>query len=354
MTVLGKYIFGRVAIPKPFTVLKSGKLSTNKNQDTSAEVYHQACVDHDVPVDEELFAHLTARDRRAWSGEIDWIMHPDEIAFACAEAANVSRRMRAEGTSMPPRSVNSCRMCDWSRYCKTDPQGNHASWFGVRPRGNEYSGAASSYKLSGRTIDKDSSFILSPSQMRGYMACPRKWYLSYKLGLEPAKSEWRKVSARTYGTLVHEGCAMLGEAAIMGVISLANPGCTSDLETIARLGVETKVKELKQLLTDEEQDWRIPECTATAVRMFKLATESLESVLEVEKRRAFVIPGTRAWVTCQPDMIGQDHQGNVVIIDYKTSSSQHLDTVADDYLNHPAMFLYAQAWLNGKLVKGAK
>ena len=289
MTVLGKYVFGRVAIPKPFTVLKSGKLSTNKNQDTTAGVYHQACVDHDVPVDEELYTHLINRDRRAWSGEVDWIMHPDEIAFACAEAANVSRRMRAEGTSMPPRSVSSCRMCDWSRYCKTDPQGNHASWFGVRQRGNEYSGAASSYKLPDRTIDKDSSFILSPSQMRGYMACPRKWYLSYKLGLEPAKSEWRKVSARTYGTLVHEGCAILGEAA-----------------------------------------------------------------MKAEMRRAFVIPGTRAWVTCQPDLIGRDYEGDDVIIDYKTSSSQHLDTVADDYLNHPAMFLYAQAWLNGQLVKGAK
>tara|TARA_R110002126_G_scaffold79364_2_gene196980 strand:- start:1150 stop:2205 length:1056 start_codon:yes stop_codon:yes gene_type:complete len=350
--IIGKYVFGRVAIPKPFTVLKSGKLSTNKNQDTSAGVYHQACVDHDVPVDEELYTHLIARDRRAWSGEVDWIMHPDEIAFACAEAANVSRRMRAEGTSMPPRSVSSCRLCDWSRYCKTDPQGNHASWFGVRPRGNEYSGAASSYKLSDRTIDKDSSFILSPSQMRGYMACPRKWYLSYKLGLEPAKSEWRKVSARTYGTLVHEGCAILGEAAMKATD--LHTFRRNNLETIARIGVEAKVNELKQLLTDEDQDWRIPECTATAVRMFELATESLESVLEVEMRRAFVIPGTRSWVTCQPDLIGRDYEGDDVIIDYKTSSSQHLDTVADDYLNHPAMFLYAQAWLNGQLVKGAK
>lgn len=351
--LIGKYVFGRVAIPKPFTVLKSGKLSTNKNQDTTLPIYLDACAEHGLEFDQDTFDHFAQRDKRAWLGEVDWIMHPDEIAFACAEAANVSRRMRAEGASMPPRSVNSCRMCDWSRYCKIDPQGNHASWMGVRARGNEYSGAASSYKLAGRTIDKDISFILSPSQMRGYMACPRKWYLSYKLGLEPAKPEWRRVSARTYGTLVHEGCAMLGEAAIMGVISLGNLSCTSDLETIARLGVETKVKELKQLLTDEDQDWRIPECTATAVRMFKLATESLESVLEVEKRRAFVIPGTRAWVTCQPDLIGRDHQGDDVIIDYKTSSSQHLDTVADDYLNHPAMFLYAQAWLNGQLVKGA-
>lgn len=63
------------------------------------------------------------------------------------------------------------------------------------------------------------------------------------------------------------------------------------------------------------------------------------------------MPGTYMWVTCQPDLIGTDYDGNTVVLDYKTSSSQQLDTVSDNYLNHPAMFLYAHAYKAGLPVK---
>jgi len=75
------------------------------------------------------------------------------------------------------------------------------------------------------------------------------------------------------------------------------------------------------------------------------------SIEEYEQRRIFRVPGTYMWVTCQPDLVGTDNDGNTVVLDYKTSSSQQLDTVSDNYLNHPAMFLYAHAYKAGLPVK---
>lgn len=358
--IVGKYIFGRVAKPKPIRVLKNGALSTARNQDTSAQMYINTCTELGIEADQGFIEHLAERDRRVWSSEIDWMMTNDSISYALREARIIGQRMKAE-TIGGPRSVAACRLCDWKSYCQTDPTGNVYNWYGVRDRTGDYSGAGKSYRPEGRGwLHHDRSFIVSPSQLRSYMMCPRQWFLSYKMNKEPERQPWSKVSSRTYGTLVHEGCAALGEHWLYwdelnkNVALEVAKSPASDLKLIARVAIEGKIAELKQQLTDENQDWKLDECVDTAFRMFYLATREIKSIKEVEQRRMFRVPGTYMWVTCQPDLVAEDIHGNTVVIDYKTSSSQQLDTVSDNYLNHPAMFLYAHAYKAGQPVKEIK
>ena len=356
MTITGKYIFGRPAKPKPIRVLKNGALSTAKNQDTNSNMYLAACHEHQVPIDQEFMEHLNDRDRRAWSSEVDWVMSGQQIEYALAETRAIGLRMKAE-TYASPRSVAACRLCDWKTLCRTDPTGDIENWYGVRDRTGDYSGAGKSYSIPGRkSLRHDRAFIVSPSQLRSYMMCPRQWYFSYKLNKEPARQEWRKISARTLGTLVHEGCAALGQAfdGVNNVDDAAKESVRADLIMIAECAVELKINELKQHIEAPFEDFKSSECAHTAVRMFLLATRNLYRIEEVEQRRIFRVPGTYMWVTCQPDLIGTDYNGDTVVLDYKTSSSQQLDTVSDNYLNHPAMFLYAHAYKAGLPVKEIK
>ena len=350
MTTVGRYIFGRVAKPKPVRVLKDGSLSTAKNQDTSLNMYVNTCTELGIETDSEFLEHLAQRDRRVWTSEIDWVMTGDAIEYALSEAKIIGQRMKAE-TICGPRSVAACRLCDWKSYCRTDPTGNVYNWYGVRDRTGDYSGAGKSYHVDGRGwLHYDRSFIVSPSQLRSYMMCPRQWFLSYKMNKEPERQPWSKVSSRTYGTLVHEGCAALGDWWLMmdhlnnNVALEVSKYPASELKVIAGSAITAKIAELKQHLEDEDQDWKLSECIDTAFRMFYLATRELKAIKEVEQRRVFRVPGTYMWVTCQPDLVAEDIHGNTVVIDYKTSSSQQLDTLSDNYLNHPAMFLYGYAY----------
>jgi len=353
MAIVGRYVFGRVATPKPIRILKNGTLSTAKNQDTSAAMYLAACHEHEVEIDQDFMQQLHDRDRRAWSSEVDWVMTGDSIQYALEETRAIGLRMKAE-TYASPRSVAACRLCDWKTLCRTDPTGDIENWFGVRDRSGDYSGAGKSYSVPGRQpLHHDRAFIVSPSQLRSYMMCPRQWYFSYKMNKEPARQEWSKISARTLGTLVHEGCDALAYAfsGCKDVGSFVPTQSVSDLILIARLRIDAKITELKQHIEALDEDFKASECASTAVRMFCLATRGLLCINEYEQRRIFRVPGTYMWVTCQPDLIGTDYDGNTVVLDYKTSSSQQLDTVSDNYLNHPAMFLYAHAYKAGLPVK---
>lgn len=352
-SIIGKYIFGRVAKPKPIRILKDGTLSRATNQDTNVHTYLNTCEEMGIEPDKIFTEHLAKRDRHAWVADVDWIMDEQSVLGATQEAAEIARRMRQE-KQVPPRSPSSCRLCDWQSLCRSDPSGNISSWFGTQQR-RSYSGAADVYHYEGGKLDVAKQFILSPSQMRSYMACPRQWYFSYKLQQEVAKPEWSKVSARTYGILVHEACAALGyvfSTPIRGVEVEVARSKASDLIEIATHAINAKIAKLSQHLDDEDQDWRVDECAHTAFRMFQRATRGIEEILEVEQRRVFRLPGTYTWVTCQPDLVAKDNYGNLVVIDYKTTNNQYLDRVSDNFLNHPAMFLYAHAVKCGHSTKG--
>tara|TARA_R110002051_G_scaffold15110_2_gene47708 strand:+ start:1325 stop:2410 length:1086 start_codon:yes stop_codon:yes gene_type:complete len=358
MSTIGRYIFGRVAKPKPVRVLKDGSLSLARNQDTSVHMYVNTCANLGIEANQGFIDHLAHRDRHAWSSEIDWMMTGDAIEHAMSEAKEIGTRMKREAWPYP-RSVAACRLCDWKTYCSSNPAGDISNWYGVRARAGDYSGAGKTYKVEGRPglLDSSKAFIVSPSQLRSYMMCPRQWAFSYKHNLEPERTPWSRVSARTYGTLVHEGCAALGRE-WMSWDDLNNyidyevgKSSASEQMDVIRNAIEAKIVELKQHISDEDQDWKVDECVDTAHRMFYLATRGLQVIKEVEQRRIFRVPGTYMWVTCQPDLVGEDIHGNTVVIDYKTSGSLNLDTVSDNYLNHPAMFLYAHAYKAGHLVE---
>ena len=80
--------------------------------------------------------------------------------------------------------------------------------------------------------------------------------------------------------------------------------------------------------------------------MFLDATIDMDEIIYIEKRFGFVLPETKTWVTCQPDIVCR--KGNdIYVIDYKTSSSKQLNNVADRYRSNPSMYLYVLALERG-------
>tara|TARA_R110000824_G_scaffold36852_1_gene113973 strand:- start:15139 stop:15636 length:498 start_codon:yes stop_codon:yes gene_type:complete len=83
-----------------------------------------------------------------------------------------------------------------------------------------------------------------------------------------------------------------------------------------------------------------------AQRMFCRAVSDMDEILHIEKRFACLIPGTKTWVTCQPDIVCRSGE-DIYIVDYKTSSKQRLNRVAEDFRYNPALYIYALALTNG-------
>ena len=94
-----------------------------------------------------------------------------------------------------------------------------------------------------------------------------------------------------------------------------------------------------------------PHAFKVGERMFYEATKDFKEILHVEQRFIFRLPRYYSWVTCQPDIVGRDRWGNLVIVDYKTTSQQALESKASSFLNRRVMTLYAHAVLHGKQVR---
>ena len=357
MYVTSRYVCGRVAVPNPPRVLASGKLSHAKNQDMSAKSYTLGCIDNDEEPKADVVEHYEQRDKTAWSHVLEFPIDIGMMESAVKELQEVAIRMRRED-SAPPRNMNNCRMCQFKELCHSDPSGDIENWWGLGPRDTNYSGAANKFRFDDayrRTIKRKTGKLISPSEARTYMACPRKWWIEYKHGLAIQREPWNSVKARTLGSMTHAGCEAIGRA----VQVEKGYGMKYDLRRLHMVQYELEQKALTGVIeyimndtstTPEakmEMKSQAETCAIVAMRLFDKATEGLKSLLHIEQRFAFRIPSTHTWVTCQPDLVGLSPGGRAVLIDFKTTSSSQLDKVAQNYLNAPAMMAYAYAIHNG-------
>lgn len=353
MFVTSRYVCGRVAEPQPPRVLASGKLSHAKNQDMSALSYVRGCIAHGEEPRSEVAEHYEQRDKTAWSHVLEFPIDIPMMEAAINELEEVAIRMRREDT-VPPRNMNNCRLCQFKELCHSDPKGDINNWWGLGPRDSSYSGAAKKFCFDDayrRAITRRTGKLISPSEARTYMACPRKWWIEYKHGLAIQREPWNSVKARTLGSMTHAGCEAIGR-------TLRWPGryslnklhlATDELRNHALTGV------IEYIMNDEsstaeakiEMKSQAETCANVAYGLVMRAVEGMEKVLHVEQRFAFRIANTHTWVTCQPDLVGLSPGGRAVLVDYKTTSSSQLDKTAQNYLNAPAMMAYAYAIHNG-------
>lgn len=103
--------------PKPPKVLASGKVSTDKRQLTTPDLYEQACVEHGQDPDPDT---LTALAARRWQQREHIIFRPGELDETGAELVALAQRIRdLEAGRMPIRTPHPahCRSCGFRDIC---------------------------------------------------------------------------------------------------------------------------------------------------------------------------------------------------------------------------------------------
>tara|TARA_R110002012_G_scaffold121428_2_gene270846 strand:- start:130 stop:1164 length:1035 start_codon:yes stop_codon:yes gene_type:complete len=343
MFITSRYIFGRITKPKDIRILSDGSLSHARNQDTTAKIYTEACARHEIEPAPNTLKHLIERDKHAWMYTSEYPISGHDIDYAIEEATEIVSKMRKQ---LPPGPRNSehCFMCDWKMFCQNDPAGEILEWIGVTNRDN-YSGTQDVFKVTGysRDLSRNSTFITSPSGMAAYLQCPRKWLFSYKYKKSPEKTAWESVSPRMLGTLAHAGAETIA-LFWKGMINqqmLEERREEAIINTAGELGSEL-LPHLKE---------HAPHAFKVGEQMFNEATKDLKEILHIEQRFIFRLPHCYSWVTCQPDLVGKDTHGNLVVVDYKTTGHQALASKASNFLNRRAMALYAHSVIHGKLVE---
>jgi len=182
-------------------------------------------------------------------------------------------------------------------------------------------------------------FVVSPSELRSWLTCPRLWYLEYARRLRRVV-ESKKALPRLRGSLTHEAIRLLTK----------NPNV--DL----RLEVELAIKELAEagaLEYDAQSELiaadQVEAIADRARSMFDLAMSGVAEVIEYEQRRIMRMPGSKKWLHGIPDAVVRMEDGRLAVIEYKTTSYKNLPNVADGYRTDPGVHLYAALLQHGQL-----
>ena len=360
MHITGRYSIARIATPKLPAVLKSGKISHAKNQDMDEARYRKGCHEKGVEPQEDTLLHLQERDRYAWHHREDFIITDQMMDEAVNELKLIAQRMRAERPDVPPpRNIFHCRMCKWKHLC--DAEGDIPSWWGIKER-KGYSGTAQAYNLIeidedervkqlNTVIDAGTSVVISPSAASTYMQCPRKWHYEYQMGKDLVQEKWNSLRSRTLGIMSHEGAR--NAAIYMEPNLFGEQSKQIDMYNAAYRGVYDFLDEPSTFdnyseSAREEMHNAVGLCTEVAARLVRGANKGVQRVLHIEQRFIFRIPGTYLWVTCQPDVVAKGDNGELIIIDHKTTSSLRLDEYGRNYINSRAMLIYAYAIKHGQ------
>ncbi len=332
-----RYVFGRPVPPKHPTVLKNGKISHNKTADTTAALYRKACEDNDQPINEEYLDLLVANDTEKWAWKYDMFGASDTLSAALYDAQMYQRAI-ATSSPLPPKNAFACDMCGWRTYCEADPMAtNVENWDAVK-QGKPPATIKIKYGRNMKTIKRDrKGFVVSPSELRNFAKCNRQWLL---------ESHWRiqriyegtKSLPRVRGSLTHQCLDDLGKAKM-------DNSDSPDLLTTLRLKVHDM---LSKKDIDEEAFAALIEPDSlqaiadTAIRMFALAMDGVEEVIEHEQRRILKMPGSKKWLHGIPDAVVRLSNGQIAVVEYKTTSStKNLPGLADRYRTNPAPHLYA-------------
>lgn len=335
-----RYVLARTALPKAPKILQSGRVSAHKQQDTSLNRYLDTCAALEQEPDEGMAAHLKERDRFTWVHSIDFPVTEEEAHDTTKELADVAKTMRSmknKGTP-PPRNLWACNSpykCDWSELCHSNPEGDIENWWGIKA--NSYDGLATfeARRKKGShakiRLDRASTNMVSPSELRCFMTCPRKWHFEYVKLAERERMSYRSQGARFRGTLAH----------LSAELHALNK--ESDYIVYANQLVEDHW--LEEEASTVEEDIIIGQ--AVGKKMFERATHDARTILHVEQRMAVIMPKSKVWLVNKPDLVTRTNSGEIMVIDYKTTSFTRLDRKAEEFRNNPALYLYAWALMKG-------
>mgnify|MGYP003645164427 FL=1 len=347
-----RYVLARPAIPKQPKHLANGSVSTQKKQDTTAEWYADACKLAGQEMCQETYEHFKERDRRAWSWVMDFPVTQGEAESVTSELGFVPREMRSL-TTVPGRNPWACSRprCDWLDLCHANPSGDVGDWWGVEP--NDYSGLKGyeiTYKngVKKQLLRDNPGVVVSPSEMRAFLTCRRKWWFEYAEKCQVARSN-TNYGPRMRGIMAHQAAEIMARELVSEFPDGFNENIVLHISSIPTLKDQfitwceerfPDVRETEDFLKDRENAFYAGQ------RMFWKALADMDRVVSIEQRYAVLLPGTKTWVTCQPDIVCQKGE-DTYVIDYKTSSSSNLNRTAEDYRYNPALYIYALALTNG-------
>mgnify|MGYP003624819281 CR=1 FL=1 len=183
-------------------------------------------------------------------------------------------------------------------------------------------------------------FVVSPSELRAFMTCPRLWFLEYCRRVQRRK-EGKKALPMIRGSLTHEALRILTsnpEANLVTEVGIM----VKDLVTAGSLDFEAQA----ELLAEGQ----VQAIADRSHAMFALAMEGVAEVVEHEQRRIMRMPGTKKWLHGIPDAVVRMDDGRLAIIEYKTTSTKKdLPKVGDGYSSNPSVHLYAALVQSGQL-----
>jgi hypothetical protein len=353
-----RYVFARPVLPKPARVLRGAdkvmRVSNEKRQDTTAELYLQAHEELGTEPDKTTLDHFRERDKHAWFHSVTIPLDGSDTTDIGRELGSITRGMRLKDGDVPHRNLWACTRprCDWADLCHGNPKGDIDNWWGITT--SDYDGLASyMIRYKGREdklLERDKpGKVVTASEIRNYLTCPRKWYFENVKNASRSERTYSKYSARWKGTMVHKYAELMA-LADMGTINHTDIGSMWDSFIQGYLNKLSDTDEQHQLTLDAEVCWEV------ANKMYLMGRESLSHAPHVlpvehaEQRFATVLPGTKTWITCQPDLICRDGK-DLVIVDYKTMSSTNLVRDAHNYTHLPSMYLYALAVSNGFIAR---
>ena len=356
-----RYVLGSIAWPKEPRRLKSGQLSTDKAQQVMAWQYKAACLADALEMDAETFAAFQERDKAAWGYRLDIWSSSKRQEYALHDAAKLSAQMKVcKGT--PPRNPWNCDRCDWQPVCEDAPSGVHVldspQVKAARPP------TAVAVKYNPRVIhwlnrDKPGR-VVSPSELRTWATCQRKWWFEYARRLGIDKS-WKGYRSRARGILAHGVAELLllnwdqhreqyqqpswrVGADMAGHVDDLGQQFGSELApTLERIKDEAG-PDFSQI--DLDEDLRC--CLRAGWDMVALAMEGIKEVVEVEQRRLLKLDGSNRWISGKPDAILRDMNGAPVVLELKTTASSSLAAMAERYRSNPAVDLYAAMYNQGQ------
>ena len=376
-----RYIVTRPSMPKEPRETKNG-LSHAKAQDTTAQKYQRVCKDYGIEPNAETLDHLKARDLNAWAVKLDIFSGQDKQSAAIKDAIATTAMMRAladTSSGLPPRNAWSCDRCDWREHCAGDPTGASVSrWFGaVKASPASPIEARNVSGMGWRELNRESAGrVVSPSELRSFMTCPRKWSLEYVERMRPRDRKWSTMGARIRGIITHAFFEVMLEdwqrmhrpwhppswewpaRAFSDTMNLED-------EKAARIAdryfdrispvIDRCIGDLDPNDPDGLRELRacLPACAKAASDAVALATEDLDMIVGVESTRAIKLPGVSRWVFGTVDDISR-RGDQLVLIELKTTKSTNLDAVAERYRNNVAVDLYAAMIEHGREARRGK
>jgi len=337
--MLIRYVLARPTPPVKPLILKSGKVSTNQHRDTTRQLYLQTCAEEGQEPNDDYVEALRLRDQEAWVFRYDMWCDEALLSSALYDAQHYQKAI-ASSSLLPPKNAFACDQCSWRSYCESDPMATNIEDWPSVIEGRQATPITIKYGRTKKALSRDRrGFVVSPSELRAFAKCNRLWAIEYRWRMRQTY-EGVKALPRVRGSLVHEALRLLAK----------------EPKTDLRTEISIMVKEMteRQDLSFEAfeelvADDGIAQMAQRASDMFAMAMEGVAEIVEYERRRIIKMPGSKKWLQGIPDAVVRLDNGNLAIIEYKTTKFKTLPSVADRYRTNPAVHLYAALVQFGQL-----